>query len=317
MTVTVSVSKIRLRSARTLRWRCSREIASLKTALIGALALTVMARASVTFGMTHAPAPLAMTTLAVTVKLGADDGPNVSLLLHAGDRIHLELPEQTGAAYVWQQLSGATPNLEMLGSTVRVDGGVLSTRGTRTFTWRAITPGDASLSFGYGHPYEHQAAPLKTYLIEAMILPSAVQADAPHPAEDEQGRGSATASHEATAPREFEGHLPCADCSAIRELLTLKQTSAEGAGEYIMKLTYLDAPGGNRTYAETGRWKTLHGTKADANATIIELDHEGKGTPEDLQIRGDQLIPLDAQQIPITDPPGFDLTLHRIVPKPQ
>jgi uncharacterized lipoprotein NlpE involved in copper resistance/predicted secreted protein len=292
MTATVSVSKIRLRSARPLNWRRSLEVA-----LIAALALTVMA---------HASAPLAMT-----VKLGAEDGPNVSLLLHPGDRIRLELPEQDGAAYVWQQLPGSTPNLELLGSTGRAEGGVFSTRGTRSFTWRAITPGDASLSFGYGRPYEHQAVPLKTYAIQAMILPSTFQTGVLQSADDEQGRGSATSS------REFQGRLPCADCSAIRELLTLKQTSADGAGEYIMKLTYLDAPGGNRTFAETGRWKTLHGSKADANATIIELDHDGKGTPEDLQIKGDQLVPLDAQQIPITGPPGFDLTLHRIVPKPQ
>jgi predicted secreted protein len=274
---------------------------------MAALALTVMAHASVT---------LAMTTLAMTVKLGADDGPNVSLLLHAGDRIHLELPEQAGAAYVWQQIPGDTPNLEMLGSTNRADGGVFSTRGTRSFTWRAISPGDASLSFGYGRPYDHQTAPLKTYAIQAIILPSALQEGAlqpaaPQPADDEQAKSSAM------AVREFEGRLPCADCSAIRELLTLRQTSADGAGEYIMKLTYLDAPGGNRTFAETGLWKTVHGTKADANATIIELDHGGKGAPEDLQMKGDQLIPLDAQQIPITGPTGFDLTLHRIVAKPQ
>src|ERR1700760_1991114 len=75
MTVRVSVSKIRPPSAAAPCRRCA-----LKTALRAALALTVMAHASVT---------MATTALAMTVKLGADDGPNVWLLLHAGDRIHL------------------------------------------------------------------------------------------------------------------------------------------------------------------------------------------------------------------------------------
>ena len=151
MALALSVSKIKSRSPRR--------------PTVGLSVAVALFAATLLLSVVTVPA----AALAVTVTLGADDGPNVTLMLHQGDRIHLELAEQPGGGSVWQQMDPTTPHLETLGSTSRV--GPLFEQGTRSFTWMAITTGQAELALTYGHPYERSVPPVKTYSMHVAILP--------------------------------------------------------------------------------------------------------------------------------------------------
>ena len=94
---------------------------------------------------------------------------------------------------------------------------------------------------------------------------------------------ASTSSISLTLPATFVGMLPCADCPAIEQTLTLRAD-----GLYHLRLIYQDKP--NSTYTELGRWAidasgkrltllsgaTLSLMEIMDNTSLRQLDHLGQ-----------------------------------------
>jgi inhibitor of cysteine peptidase len=249
---------------------------------------------------------------AITVKLEAAEGPDVRVALHLEDRVELELPEQPSTGFSWHTQKSDHPVLEQVGSSHRVLDGRIGSVGLRSFTWRAAEAGSADLVLTYNRSFEPGVAAAKTYTIHASVQPDPIQ----------PGKASSADAPMADHPiliGSYQGQLPCADCSQIRQQLLLYAKSPAQLTDtaYVLKQTYVSAPGGSPTFIETGAWKVLRGTPADANAVVYRLIPGGSGGISDFAARQDsamgpdRLVQLDAQGIPIQGPGGKELSLQK------
>lgn len=108
---------------------------------------------------------------------------------------------------------------------------------------------------------------------------------------------------------EFEGTLPCADCSGLETKLTLLETKpGSGKGTYRMSENYL---GKSKTpIRSTGRWETRTGTPKDPSATVYVLDPDKPQKTQYYLLRPDgSLLTLDRERNEIDAP--FNLALQR------
>lgn len=122
------------------------------------------------------------------------------------------------------------------------------------------------------------------------------------------GWGSAEAAPGSTLlPGEFEGVLPCADCSGLDTRLKLKEDKAgAGKGTYFLSENYI---GKSKTpFKSSGRWATLKGTPKDPSATVYALDPDDSGKTRYFLLRADgSLLSLDRERNEIDAP--FNLSL--------
>ncbi len=243
---------------------------------------------------------------ALRVRLTEKDGPGASLAIHVGDEVTVELPAQLAAGYNWRQRKAPQSVLAKLGETTRTNGGgLLASTGTQRFSWRAATQGTATLVLEYGRVLADGAQPEKIFEIQATVA---------------SGMLPATASADLTGPvviGRYVGTLPCADCSGIREELTLYARSATRSASdmvdtaYLLRRDYDVGPNRSHLFVETGAWQVVHGTPGDAQATIYRLHTPGSESLQDFKVEGAKLVPLDAQGVPIASPASMDLSLHR------
>jgi predicted secreted protein len=255
---------------------------------------------------------LASPARAITVKLEVSDGPDVRVALHLEDRVELELPEQPSTGFSWHTQKNDHTVLEQVGSSHRVLDGRIGSMGVRSFTWRAAEAGSADLVLTYDRSFEPGVPPAKTYTIHASVLRDPIQPEKASSAE-------APIADRPILIGSYQGKLPCADCSEIQQQLLLyaKSPSQLTDTAYVLKQTYMSAPGGNPAFIETGAWKVLRGTPADANAIVYRLTPGGSGGISDFAVRQegamgpDRLVQLDAQGIPIQGPGGKELSLQK------
>ncbi len=241
---------------------------------------------------------------AATVKLAASDGSHVTLFLHVGDRIHLELPAKPSTGYRWSVSPRNMAKLQQVGSTLREDSGLMGGAATQSYTWQVLQPGETDLVLQYDRSFEPTAKPAQTY---SMHIAATAYSMPP------------TSDPAPVLMGSYSGQQPCADCSGIhQELLLYAKAPNEFLNTtYILKRTYQGTRDGDQTMVETGTWLVLRGSHADANATVYQLDGATAGaSPQFFEAKPDRLIPLDAQQIPLPGPPGMDLALHKM-PVPQ
>lgn len=242
----------------------------------------------------------------ITVKLEPAEGPDVRVALHKGDRLQLELPEQPSTGFSWHTQKNDHPVLEEVGSSHRVLDGRIGSMGVRSFTWQAAQAGSSDLVLTYDRSFEPGVPPARTYTIHATVLREPIIPVSASPAQ------TSVAEYPALIAS-YQGQLPCADCRAIRQQLLLY---AEGPSQltdtvYVLKQTYMNAPGGNPTMIETGKWQVLRGTKADVNALVYRLIPGGGGV-SDYALKPNRLVELDAQGIPIQGPGNKELSLQKI-----
>lgn len=70
----------------------------------------------------------------------------------------------------------------------------------------------------------------------------------------------------------YEGILPAADCPGIRYRLALRHRQHSGNGNFLLRLTYLEAENGNDiTFVYTGKRMTQRGTPENPDATVWQL----------------------------------------------
>ncbi len=109
---------------------------------------------------------------------------------------------------------------------------------------------------------------------------------------------------------EFEGVLPCADCSGLDTRLQLKEDKAgAGKGTYSLSENYI---GKSKTpFRSSGRWAAVKGTPKDPAATVYALDPGNSKKARYFLLRADgSLLSLDRERNEIDAP--FDLSLKPV-----
>lgn len=106
---------------------------------------------------------------------------------------------------------------------------------------------------------------------------------------------------------EFDGVLPCADCSGLDTRLTLvEDRPGASEGTYVLSEDYIGKS--PKPFESSGRWTTLKGNAKNPDAVIYALD---PGKPERVRyfLRRDDgsLLSLDRERNEIDAP--FDLSL--------
>jgi copper homeostasis protein (lipoprotein) len=72
----------------------------------------------------------------------------------------------------------------------------------------------------------------------------------------------------------YSGVMPCADCSGIRTVLTLKRDAQGTPSSYTMSEIYLGRPAAG-TLRTSGTWAIIRGDAADKNATVYQVHPSG------------------------------------------
>jgi predicted secreted protein len=240
---------------------------------------------------------LSLGAHAVTVRLTQTDGARVQVSLHPGDILRFDLPADPVTGRTWGLAGSAPSQLMELGAAQRVFGGRMSDQGTSSFAWRAISDGEGTLTLLYGRAMARASKPEKTVTIQLTVAGEPLGPEEAHPPTASQMQQVAA----------YDRTSPCGDCSSLTEHLVLYR--APGETPFVLRRTYKDAPGGTLTMVMTGSWSTGKGT-ADPTATIYTLAASSETSI--FRLDGGQLIPLDAQQIPVPSPPGMDTSFHKV-----
>ena len=228
---------------------------------------------------------LAAGAHAVTVRLHDSDGTRIELALHPGDVLRVELAAEPVLGRSWGVRGHVPPQLTQLGATQRVFGGRMSNQGTSSFAWRAIGEGEGELTLVYGTASARAEKPEKTLTIQLTVAGKALGPEEAHPPVVSQMKQVAA----------YERTEPCGDCSGLAERLTLYR--APGESPFVLRRTYKDAPGGTLTSIATGSWSSGKGT-ADPTATVYTFTASSETSF--YRLDGERLVPLDAQQIPLS-----------------
>jgi inhibitor of cysteine peptidase len=106
---------------------------------------------------------------AQTVAAGeAQSGSQVDL--QVGDTLEITLESNPSTGYRWSQLTLDTSILRPLGEAeFRPAGSLLGASGTETFRFATARAGHATLSFVYSRPFEQDAAPIKTFMLDVRV----------------------------------------------------------------------------------------------------------------------------------------------------
>jgi NlpE N-terminal domain len=177
----------------------------------------------------------------------------------------------------------------------------MSNQGASSFAWRAIDPGEATLTLLYGTPAARSGAPEAAKPDRTVTLQVAIAAEALTP-ETTAPDILSQMEHIAT----YNRTEPCGDCLTLTERLDLYRAPRESI--FVLRRQYKDAPGGTLTAILTGLWTTEPGS-ADPTTTIYTL--QGSAIAEQYRSDGDRLVQVDAQQIPFPSPPGQDTAFHK------
>jgi putative hemolysin len=106
---------------------------------------------------------------------------------------------------------------------------------------------------------------------------------------------------------EFDGVLPCADCSGLDTRLRLVEDEpGAGKGTYFLSENYIGKS--KKPFKSSGRWMVVKGTPKDPSATVYALDPDKPQKARYFLLRGDgSLLSLDRGRNEIDAP--FDLSL--------
>jgi len=113
---------------------------------------------------------------------------------------------------------------------------------------------------------------------------------------------------------EYEGVLPCADCTGLRTRVTLSAPPASfpETGTFVLEETY---EGRNVTNKTTGTWKLIRGSAKDKQAVVYQLTADkGKRVDYFQRVADNELRVLDSKRQPLPGP--GNATLNRMTLRP-
>lgn len=111
-----------------------------------------------------------------------------------------------------------------------------------------------------------------------------------------QTPAKAPAAPEQVLIGEYEGVLPCADCTGLRTRLALSapRSATPDEGTFVLTETYEGRDVTNRT---TGTWKLVRGTGTDKQAVVYQLNPSQSQPPQYwLRASDAELRPLDSRR---------------------
>lgn len=84
-----------------------------------------------------------------------------TITVSAGETFKIELPENPTTGYLWVVSQSPTSGVAVLESSRYrpPSGGVVGAGGQKTFTFRAVGPGDTRVAFEYRRPWEKNVRP--------------------------------------------------------------------------------------------------------------------------------------------------------------
>lgn len=102
----------------------------------------------------------------------ADNGATISL--KAGESVSISLESNPTTGYSWQVVAIDESLLEMVGEPEYQSdrkGGplIVGAGGTERFTFKALSPGEATLTLGYARPWEADVPPIETFSIYIVV----------------------------------------------------------------------------------------------------------------------------------------------------
>jgi hypothetical protein len=215
-----------------------------------------------------------------TIKLGGDDNYSTQNLT-VGDKIIIRLGSAVG--YAWQP--AAMDPAVLTQDAVKPK----ATPGTQAFEFTAAGPGVVTLTVNNVKKTD-PSKPVQIYSVMVAISSPAGKA------------------HSTYVVGHFIGALPCQDCEAVQQDLTL---FAHGANQFVdtiyaRKLIYV---GKNKTVEDKGTWVLLPGTAADPEAQVYALSPDGGAPQEFFWLKDEEtLVPLTPDKKPKDAP--MDISLH-------
>lgn len=74
----------------------------------------------------------------------------------------------------------------------------------------------------------------------------------------------------------YEGELPCEDCSGIQTQLKLENSPDQKERAFELRETYLETANGDREFVTSGRYEVVYGLENDPGAMAIRLFDENE-----------------------------------------
>lgn len=99
----------------------------------------------------------------------------------------------------------------------------------------------------------------------------------------------------------FVGMLPCADCSGLRTELQLSTDTSYG--QFKLTETYMDAPGGDKTFESHGVYVIVHGMKGNSGATVYQLNPNEPGKIQNYLLMNDSTLRMIDKELQMIDSP--------------
>ncbi len=222
-----------------------------------------------------------------TVTVGGDDNYS-NQTLTVGDTLVVKLKVDRSSGYAWQvaPLEGSVLTQETVKPKPPLS--------TMVFKFTASGPGVVTLTLNNVKKAD-PSHPLQIYSVIVGVN-----------SQPGQEKSTYVVGH-------FAGTMPCADCTGINEDITFYSVGPNQFVDTIFKrkMTYVDAPGGNKVNEDSGAWALLPGTATDPSATVYALYPDDAAKVEYYWLRSEEdLVPLDKDKKVIVGP--FDMTMHRV-----
>lgn len=176
--------------------------------------------------------------------------------------------------------------------------------GSQSFTFVANAAGNDHLVLETASAGRHNSTPTRTAKVAVTVRSIADRLNIP--TVQPEGRRLAT----------YSGDGPCADCIGIHTQIdfytvALKHRKHHGSEYYARTMTYRDAPGGDTTFVEAGRWSQHEKTNGNSTSVVYTLEPNGNDQAQSYLLRGDALVPLGQDGKPIHSPFNMDLKKQR------
>jgi inhibitor of cysteine peptidase len=92
-----------------------------------------------------------------------------TLELRVGDGVKLSLAENPTTGYRWELVAKPEPNCVVVNDSYVAKTDAIGSGGTRSWEFRAVSPGTGTVSLAYRRPWEKDVAPAQTFKMTLVV----------------------------------------------------------------------------------------------------------------------------------------------------